>query len=942
MNTKRVNTHFLYAVTIVSVWLAFGCFSMDLHAWEPDAFAYHYVSDQWNRENGFPFNQVRAVTQTPDGFLWIATENQLLRFDGVSFVNISAETGRELINDKLFDLRVDKNGTLWIGSIWGLVTYEPKTGRLKEVPLTGQVNKPIPISRIIEDKNGALWVGTHFNYLYRVKNGECVMYDAVKGLMCQHVYDLCETRTGGIRVSTNCGLFTLRDDTFHEVSVEKLSDESRDGVPVTAVAEDSGGFLWLGTNGGLFRVGNKNRPTDLYTTAEGLSDNRVTGILETGSGTLWAGTADGLNRIKKGAEGNIAVEKYLDGVHITSLYEDREAGLWIGTKNSGLKRLREVPFSTYSKKDGVPPLILSMYTDDKGNTWIGTAIDGLYRYRGGVPVQFLTGQEISGKWDSANLQSIAADADGNLWIGVGRNGLIEVEINHKTFTKYNTKTHPGLVNDSVRTIYRDRRNYLWFGTGRGISRYKDNIFESPTPAHKLSTVSVNGFNEDGLHNLWTAGEKGLYLLVGGEWDEMREYLEGLEIISVHRSPADPPGVIWVCTNGGGLKRFKDDTFTSYTAKDGLDSDRIFQVLEDNRGYYWLRTGEGITRVVKKELNDFADGRIDHIHFVRLGEIYGARNRLYEQAVRTANGEFWFYDGQEGQITAVHPEKTTIKEIVPHFPAVIETVVIDRGSGERTQHGVRVLVPGRAPVYKDIEGLTVYFTAPVFTGPKSIRFTYKLDRYDDQWREHGPGAERRAVYTGLRPGEYTFKVMPTAGGGAGVAKETAFTFRVTQAFYKSTVFRAAALLLLMGVFTVGILLIKERVLKRVEKYKGSTLDAKKTEKTLKRLDHLLEIEKIYRDEEISLASLAGKLDIHPNLLSQVINEMLNKNFFDLINGCRIEDAKKRLLEEEDKTILEISYDVGFNSKAAFYRAFRKYTGTSPSEFRKNSRVSSSSA
>lgn len=932
MNARRVKTHFLYAVIVVSFWFFFGWPAMAPAASEPDTPLPRYLSDQWNRENGFPFNHVRAVTQTPDGFLWIATENQLLRFDGVTFENISAETGQELINDSLFDLRVDKSGTLLIGSIWGLVAYEPKTGGLKEIPLIGQGNGPIPVTRLLEDKTGSLWIGTQFNYLYRISGGENVLYDAVKGLPCRAVSALCETGTGGIRVGAPCGLFRLQNDSFHGVPLEIPGDESDDDIPVTALHEDGDGFLWIGTNGGLLRVGDNNGPPDRYTTAEGLADNRVTEILESENGTLWVGTADGLNRIKKGPGENIPVGKYLEGFYITSLYEDRDDSLWIGTRSSGIKRLREVPFSIYSKKVGVPPRISSMYTDGKGNTWMGTAIYGLFRYRGGVTAQFLTEAEIFGSRDDDNLGPMAEDAEGNLWVGAARGGLIKIGIEDKAIARYSVKTHDGLVDDNIRTLYRDDRGYLWVGTDRGICRYKAGMFETPPPRHKLSAVSANGFCEDGLHNLWTAAEKGLYVLEEGEWDEIREYLEGVEVISLYRCPADPPGVIWICTNGGGLKRFKDSVFTSFTAKDGLDSNGIFQVLEDDRGYFWLRTGAGIIRAAKKELDDLADGNIDHIHWLLLGKIYGARNRLYQEAVRAANGEFWFTGG--GEITAIHPEKTILKEIVPRFPAAIEKVAVHRGNGEWTTYAVTVTVPAQEPVYKDIEGLSIYFTVPAFIGREKIRFRYKLDGYDHRWIEHTPGTERRAVYTGLRPGDYTFKVTAGMTGGTGENQEAVFTFRVSQAFHKNAVFRAVILVLFLASFTVGILLLKERVLMRVEKYKGSTLDAQQTEKILKRLDTLLEVEKVYRDVGISPASLSEKLSIHPDHLAQIIGEILNKNFAEFINGYRIEEAKKRILEEGGKTILEISQDVGFKSKAAFYRAFKKYTGTSPSEFRKN--------
>lgn len=117
-------------------------------------------------------------------------------------------------------------------------------------------------------------------------------------------------------------------------------------------------------------------------------------------------------------------------------------------------------------------------------------------------------------------------------------------------------------------------------------------------------------------------------------------------------------------------------------------------------------------------------------------------------------------------------------------------------------------------------------------------------------------------------------------------------------------------------------------------KKTKLDSLKTEEYKQQLGNLLENEKIFRDETISLQSLAKKLSIPSYQLSQIINEKFHKNFYDLVNSYRIEEAKKRLLEygENKPTILEIAFEVGFNSKSAFNRAFKKYTKINPTGFK----------
>lgn len=120
-----------------------------------------------------------------------------------------------------------------------------------------------------------------------------------------------------------------------------------------------------------------------------------------------------------------------------------------------------------------------------------------------------------------------------------------------------------------------------------------------------------------------------------------------------------------------------------------------------------------------------------------------------------------------------------------------------------------------------------------------------------------------------------------------------------------------------------------------KYLKSTLTHERSERHLKRLLHLMETEKPYTDGELSLQKLAGRLPIPAQHLSQTINERLNQSFSDFVNGYRVEEFKRRLLDPalSHYSILAIAEDVGFSSKSSFNSVFKKHTGMTPSEFRK---------
>ena len=123
-------------------------------------------------------------------------------------------------------------------------------------------------------------------------------------------------------------------------------------------------------------------------------------------------------------------------------------------------------------------------------------------------------------------------------------------------------------------------------------------------------------------------------------------------------------------------------------------------------------------------------------------------------------------------------------------------------------------------------------------------------------------------------------------------------------------------------------------KAKNKYKDSVLDAAIVEQCMKKLMYVMDIEKVYTNDKLSLQLLSKKISVTPHILSQVINEQMNKNFSDFVNGYRIEESRKRLQEaDEDTSILHICYEVGFNSKSAFYRAFKKFSNMTPSQYQK---------
>jgi len=357
---------------------------------------------------------------------------------------------------------------------------------------------------------------------------------------------------------------------------------------------------------------------------------------------------------------------------------------------------------------------------------------------------------------------------------------------------------------------------------------------------------------------------------------------------------------------------------------------IYKVVEDRIGYLWLNGYDIILRVEKEKFRLFAEGKIKSLDYDSFGMGDGLASTdfqgLTKQCMLEApNGEIWF--ATNGGVSIVNPEKIFFNKIPP--PVVFRDIVFNFDP-------VSPYEPNRS--FKGIKNITFTFTAPTFINPRKARIKFKMEGFDTQWYELKSGEECKAQYKNLPFGEYCFRVIAANNSGIWNTAGASFPFVLKPYFYQTFIFKFAMAILGIGMIALGYFGIRRYIyIKRLKlKYKNSPLDPEKTEKLLKSLLHLMEVEKSYRDEELTLETAAAKLSILPRYLSQVVNERLEKNFRDFINSYRVEEAKKMIINpgKHDYSLLDIAVEVGFNSKDVFTRVFKKYTDMTPSEFKKS--------
>jgi ligand-binding sensor domain-containing protein/signal transduction histidine kinase len=760
----RLGNYLTVCILASLLLLGFGC-KLAL-ALDPVRALSEFNGQVWLTENGLPQNTVHSVTQAKDGYIWLATEEGLARFDGIKFTVFDKQNTPELKSDDIRVLLEDRHGALWVGTADGLV----RLMNGKFTTFTTQDGLPSNIiDTLCEDPAGSLLVVTTAGV---VRFGDHVFtpYATEAEFPKNGIKALFADREGALWIGSADGLARYKDGAV----VKYTTHDGLANNSVVSIEQDKDGRLWVGTSNGLSQLESNRFLT--YTTHDGLPTNRIISLTVDREGSLWIGTGGGLSRFANKHFSSFRSGDGLANEIILTIFEDREGSLWLGTESGGLSLLKDKNFTTYSVKDGLgSDLVKSIYEDRKGNIWIGTNGGGLSLLKDGKLKSYTTADGLS----SNVVLALFGDDDGNLWVGTpdGLNRFKDGKF--KTFTSAD-----GLANDFVRSVYADHSGNLWIGTRGGLTRLRGERFDIYTTVDGLPNDFVGTIYEDSQGNIWIGTLGGLSKFRDEKFTSYttRDGLSSDVVISLHE---DADGALWIGTSGGGLDRLKQGKFAAYTTRSGLPDDVIFGILEDHQNSLWLSSNKGIFRLNKKELNDFANGTVRSIAPVLYGPADGMITREcsgggHPAGWRSADGRLWFSTIKG--VAMIDPEKIKLNDQPP--PVAIEEIRVD---GESIAPSKTIeLAPGKSR-------LDFYYTALSFVAPEKVRFKYRLEGFDSDWVDGG--TRRVAYYTNLRPGRYQFRVIAANNDGVWSPTGADFDLYLKPHFYQTYWFYALCALIL---------------------------------------------------------------------------------------------------------------------------------------------------
>jgi signal transduction histidine kinase/ligand-binding sensor domain-containing protein len=780
------------------------------YALDPSLDISQYAHTSWKIRDGFSKGAINAITQTPDGYLWLGTEFGLLRFDGVKNVPWQLPPGKYLPSDEITSLLAARDGTLWIGTSKGLASW--KDGKLTEyAELAGQY-----IFKLLEDHERAIWVGgggIPTGRLCSVQNAS-VLCRGEDGVLGHGVFGLYEDSKGNLWVSVGNGLWRWKPGPprFYPVP------DQADGIQGFGEADD--GALLIGTVRGIRRfVDGRIEANPVPGTVLRFDARR---LLRDRNGGLWIGTRDrGLVHLHKERTDRFSQSDGLSGENVFSLFEDREGNIWVATTN-GLDRFRDFAVATLTVNQGLSEAVVwSVLPDRNGSVWLGTH-GGLNRFNNG---RITTFGKRGGKLNGHAPSSLFQDDRGRIWVStIGGFGYLE-----------NGRSVPvrGVPGGNVTSIVQDRTGNLWVANEHlGLFRldWEGAVQQISWTnlGHKdyASALAADPSQGGGLWIGFVLG--GVTYFTGGQQRASYGTGDGLGEGRVNALQFDRDGALWVATQGG-LSRLKNGRVATLTSKTGLPCNAAYWVTEDETDSLWLYTACGLVHIARPELDGWA-AAVDKdketnrkVQATVFDSSDGIRSHISAdhyspQVAKTSDGRIWFlpWDG----VSIVDPHHLPFNKQPP--PVHIERVTADRKTyWQNWTHDASSSPPKLPPLVRD---LTIDYTALSLVAPEKVLFRYKLEGRDRDWQD--AGSRRQAFYTDLPPRNYRFRVIACNNSGVWNEAGTFLDFEVAPAYYQTLWFRLSC----VAAFVLFLWALYQFRLRQLAREFNAGLEARVNERT----------------------------------------------------------------------------------------------------------------
>ncbi|MBO9673303.1 MAG: response regulator [Sphingobacteriaceae bacterium] len=801
-----------------------------------------YAFKHLNVENGLSQSSVLSIAQDARGFLWFGTRFGLNKYDSQTFKIYNNEKGnKKSISTSAYISSIVslKNGALLIGTQNGLNKYKEKDDNFDRYQHHDSLPTSLSSSAIncvYQDKKNRVWVGTAngLNLLtdttrYHFKR---FLYQKNQGLQ---IYTITEDHNGTLWLSTSNGLMNMRFSgkrvTYKHFKA--YSDELAKAIDnhITTMAEDRENNLWLGTK--QTGVSKLNLSTESITSykysslnPQGISSNNVRKIMLDQGGKLWIGTLHGISIYDPASQSFSTLQNEpenpssLSQNSVYDIFQDRQGIIWVGTYYGAINMVypNYTPFKIYrstATPNGLSSNVVSSIMEDQHqNLWIATEGEGINYYdrKNNTFTRYKNNPNNPSSLSANLVKSVIRDKNNKVWIGTHYGGLNLFNPDTKSFVRYTSRKNDtsSLSNDEITVVFEDSFGRFWVGTNGGLNSFN-------TQTGKFIRNRVNGLTdavlyifEDRKRTLWVATNSGLYQLKNGATKFANRVAANPEILKYNEISCiteDQKGYLLIGTIRNGLFKLNPEKYqcTRVTTLDGLPSNTIMGILEDDFQNLWITTDKGLCKYNPK-------GHTFKVYNIKDGLPGNEFN--YKSFLKDSQGQFFF--GSLSGMISFYPDqikenKTTPPVIFTSLKLFNKPVVLNGEDGLLKQN---ISTLKAITFESDQNVFSVDFTVLNFIKSNKSHYAYKLSGFEKNWNYVDVPS---ATYTNLSPGEYTLMVKGTNNDGLWTGETSTLKITVLPPFYRTWwayLFYLAAFIAISFVF-IRYLLIKAVLKKEKE-------------------------------------------------------------------------------------------------------------------------------
>ena len=877
--------------------------------------------EHFGTAQGMAQTAIASIVQDASGNIWFIGDGKIFRYDGFEcdFWSDAAP---------VYCLTVDDCGGIWALCGKKLMAFDDAS------------------CSFVERESGPEWLDRQYYGLYGIGGGKLLLFNGGEYSLAAYdienksfatvipeAYNITAVLESGPRIFFGCSDGSV-------CVLDSLNAEPRQlskcASAVSSLLLDEDGKLWVGTRGdGLYKI---DASVDEHYTREAgrLSSNIVLSLAGDSDGKIWAGTLVGLNIIEKGGRIQKLVKdnfnpESLSHNTVRCILRDRQGGMWLGTYFGGINywhpfrnRFRHIrpDAGGNSINDDVISCIVE---DESGLVWVGTNMGGVNCYdpSGGEFKHYLVAGPSGRSSEFNDVKAILCDGDIVL-VGAHGAGLSVIDKNRGTVSN-------GFPWKSVYALAKaDDGSYL-IGTTAGVHRL-DPSLKNPVKCSKGRFVSIL---HDSLGRLWISYFDRTELFSSDRMQENIAPQELAQLSGIYDVFEGSGGRFWLSAPSG-LYLYDDESGLRQCPE--FADMKVCGVEQDGSGNLWVACSAGLCRFnpSKGKLRRFtsADGLAVSVF------------QEYSHC-RMNSGEMMF--GGIGGIDIFNPDTMTADAFCPD--PVINAIYINGREKKPVGPAVRLK--------NSQKHITFRFSAPDFDSGRLTRFHYRLFGFDKRWQE--TGRDRIATYSNLPRGRYILSVFATNPDGAVSEGRADLSVRVLPPWYSCN---AAILVWIALFFSVLIFswrtalrhrdMANELKLQKLEKEHQKEISRLKVlkfinsgaqqgdspgRKIVTEIDatdehFMLEVmglvEGNISNPDFNTEMLARKMNISRTSLFLRVKKITGASPLDLIHKIRFSRACE-LLDEAKLTVAEIAYKVGSRSPSAFIAAFRKYYGTTPTEY-----------